>query len=802
MKQQTGIWALAAGLMLAACGGGGGGGGDAPLPATPTPLPGSLSITAPATTQSSNPTVFGQSIAAPSGLSFNWDFGDGSAASTEAAPTHVFAQPGDYQVRLTVSDASGASRSASFDIAVNNQSQVRGLRCSGADDAGWCQSGTVPGIGEGLDVIFLSPDVGWGAGSYGGIYKTVDGGRTWVSKLILQNEQMRRVVFADADHGWALTYSGKVYASADGGRTWQQQLDVSAASSTLWLHVEGASRVLLAGGSDIGFKPRVSVDGGQTWRELHQDIHAVSDGGVLWGEQGRSADFGLSFTPYGPIPLSQDVSLSREELQKVRAVNGLVAMREIYATMGVAESSRRAGIAMTRDGGLTWTRQDMDPRGPYESFTYPLDRPSRGRVTTTYPSSATSIWALGVTRVGRSLDGGATWSWLPGAEWPRHPTATWGLEAVESDPAHPDTFRLFWPDGESMLETVDGGTVWKRYQPVGFGNINAVYSFKRLSAQSVVLHTTQGYLRSDDDGANWYKLGMPVRFFPPIDDLAFWDDRRGLALRGAQLLTTEDGGRTWTFAGVESPSGLPGSNTGRALQLLGDTVRLLSGERSLMVSPDRGLNWVDQTTRLGGGRPVAMNFFDAMRGIVAMEDKRVLATTDGGVTWTAIGTLASSSIGSRMSFSNSMRGLIHKDSTLEITGDGGATWTTAALPTNVTWRSVKLTDGLNGWAVGAVNILNSGVVYETRDGGLTWTERTPPTSTSAFNAIHFQTPRLGWIVGNGGLILRTRDAGATWSRQDSGANSNDLTAVHFNTSKTGWLGGSQGEIMATGTGGD
>jgi PKD repeat protein len=40
---------------------------------------------------------------------YSWDFGDGSAAVTDAAPTHVYALPGTYTVTLTTTAADGAT---------------------------------------------------------------------------------------------------------------------------------------------------------------------------------------------------------------------------------------------------------------------------------------------------------------------------------------------------------------------------------------------------------------------------------------------------------------------------------------------------------------------------------------------------------------------------------------------------------------------------------------------------------------------------------------------------------------------
>lgn len=63
----------------------------------------------------------GSSSSDPEGgpLDYFWEFGDGST-STAANPGHTFVSPGDYQVRLTVTDVQDVSRSATTEINVDN----------------------------------------------------------------------------------------------------------------------------------------------------------------------------------------------------------------------------------------------------------------------------------------------------------------------------------------------------------------------------------------------------------------------------------------------------------------------------------------------------------------------------------------------------------------------------------------------------------------------------------------------------------------------------------------------------------
>ena len=53
-------------------------------------------------------------------LTYEWDFGDGTAKSTEANPTHVFTTSGTFSVQLKVTDSSGKSGSSSVVVTVGN----------------------------------------------------------------------------------------------------------------------------------------------------------------------------------------------------------------------------------------------------------------------------------------------------------------------------------------------------------------------------------------------------------------------------------------------------------------------------------------------------------------------------------------------------------------------------------------------------------------------------------------------------------------------------------------------------------
>ena len=53
-------------------------------------------------------------------LSYDWDFGDGSAHSTQASPSHTYGSAGNYTARLTVNDGRGQTDSETIQIEVGN----------------------------------------------------------------------------------------------------------------------------------------------------------------------------------------------------------------------------------------------------------------------------------------------------------------------------------------------------------------------------------------------------------------------------------------------------------------------------------------------------------------------------------------------------------------------------------------------------------------------------------------------------------------------------------------------------------
>ncbi len=87
---------------------------------------------------------------------------------------------------------------------------------------------TAPALHEMQSIFFISQTVGWCVGvfssGYAPIFKTTDGGTTWVKKSqSLTTQQLNGVFFSDASNGWAVGNAGVILHTTDGGETWATQ---------------------------------------------------------------------------------------------------------------------------------------------------------------------------------------------------------------------------------------------------------------------------------------------------------------------------------------------------------------------------------------------------------------------------------------------------------------------------------------------------------------------------------------------------------------------------------------------------
>jgi photosystem II stability/assembly factor-like uncharacterized protein len=158
----------------------------------------------------------------------------------------------------------------------------------------------------------------------------------------------------------------------------------------------------------------------------------------------------------------------------------------------------------------------------------------------------------------------------------------------------------------------------------------------------------------------------------------------------------------------------------------------------------------------------------------------LFTSSDWGQTWQQLGTL--DPLAARLSLLDSQHAFAfggiqtgsltgtpsNPRSALQVTADGGKSWSSLSLPANVACRFGDFFDQQSGW-LGCRDVNDAPQMLWTGDGGVSWTIRpvTGPDSPVYDGDSEFLGTATGWDAGSGasyhGQIMWTTDGGQTWT---------------------------------------
>jgi len=258
---------------------------------------------------------------------------------------------------------------------------------------------------------------------------------------------------------------------------------------------------------------------------------------------------------------------------------------------------------------------------------------------------------------------------------------------------------------------------------------------------------------------------------------AIWDSRTGA---NAKIISTNDGGKTWTQAYDEIFRGAT------AIDRLDDKNAFAVGGANNYLACWKSNNNLNSFTpmmqpdKFIEGKPSfwSVDFISATHGFGGASVGKILKTTNGGSTWTYLPDNFTAGCIVAIHFINQNIGFIAKSDAnddayrgrnLYKTVDGGKTWT-KVFTTDVI-RKIYFQDEKIGFCVGGIG--GTPRIWRTNDGGENWR---PVFSENPeiywMNGISF-TPNkyVGYAVGgniynnNQGAIFKTTDGGLSWERE-------------------------------------
>ncbi|MEM8711995.1 MAG: hypothetical protein AAGG01_13680, partial [Planctomycetota bacterium] len=502
-------------------------------------------------------------------------------------------------------------------------------------------------------------------GADGGVWRTMDGGSSWESltgdmptlaigaiAMAPSDEDVLYAGTGEANYANHSRYGLGILKSTDGGDSWDllaRDVFGGRTFSKLAVHPTNPDIVYAAVARAGGF-PELAAAKGHPDREGPRGVFKTVDGGVTWTHLAG----GL------PNLACTDISMSPEDPDVL-----LAGIGRIFGAPG-------NGVYRSTDGGSTWTRitAGLATGAGRISLAFAPSDASRAYVLLTRPAS--SVGGGASTRGAyRSNDGGLTWSTM-NAPSNLQATYGWYLSVVAVKPTDPDVVML---GGLSLQRSGDAGQSWQTRTPPHVDLHAVVWD----ASGRVLAGSDGGVHRTVNGGVSWSALNDGLGLIQlyagisshPTESEEFYGgfQDNGSARRTAGTSWTQvfggDGG--WTQVDQASPnrvfvefqgtgrlylssgSGFVPSNSGISdgdrncflppyLIERGDSTRMLYATQRIYRSVNSGQSWApisaDLTNGSGAIRALAQAPTDPSFVYAATNDGNVLASTDGGVTFT------------------------------------------------------------------------------------------------------------------------------------------------------------------------
>src|SRR5437868_2844623 len=463
------------------------------------------------------------------------------------------------------------------------------------------------------------PDTFYFGSVGGGVWKTVNSGRTWTpvfdSEPIASigaigvapsNPDVVYVGSGEADMRSQISYGNGMYKSTDGGRTWAHVgLEGTRQIGRVIVDPKNANTVFVAAlGHAYGANPERGVyrtrDGGRTWQQVlfkSDDVGAVD----------------LQFDP----------------------VNSQI----VYATVG---NTRRppwsiyppsygpgGGIFKSTDGGNTW--KQLTNGFPTEGL---------GRIgLAVAPTNHNRIYAIVDAKAGglyRSDDAGTSWKKI--SEDKRIWERGWYFSKVVVDPKNPD---IVYVSDTSVYRSTDAGQKWTAIKGAPGGDDYHQLWIYPDDPNRMILGSDQGAVVSEDGAVTWsswynqptaqlYHVAPDYRFPYWVTGAQQDSGAVGVPTRSSHA---EISMHDWTPVCAGDESGYTAPDPLHPEILFGDRVtrcNLITGEIK-NVSPERGLTVPARRTWT-----LPLVFSQTDPRALYFSDQFLFKTTNGGESWTQI----------------------------------------------------------------------------------------------------------------------------------------------------------------------
>jgi photosystem II stability/assembly factor-like uncharacterized protein len=574
------------------------------------------------------------------------------------------------------------------------------------------------GSGEGLQ----RPDLSVGDG----IYKSTDGGKTWINTGLKDAQQIgglaidpaneNRVFAAALGHPYGPNTERGVYRTLDGSKTWERVLYKDENTGAIQVTIDpNNSNIIFA---DMWAGRQGPWENG-AWNGKESGLFKSVDGGNTW----KKITNGLPTTEQGLGRIGFCIAPSDS--------------KRMYATV---DAGKYGGIYRSDDAGESWTIISSD--GRY------WGRGSDFAEVKVDPKNADIVYSANVV-TWKSMDGGKTWNAFRGAPGGDDYHRIW------INPNNPDIILIASDQG--AIITVNGGQTFSSWynQPTAqmyhVSTDNAfpynVYSGQQESG-------SVGIASRSNDGQityrEWHPVGAEEYGYVAADPLD-----PNIIYGGKLTRHDKRTGQTQNIAPEAVRSGkYRFIRTAPVLFNPIDKKTLYYAGNVLFKTMNGGNNWQIISPDLS-----RENYeIPSSVGIYTSNDMKTMPRR--GVIYT----VAPSYKDINTIWCGTDDGLIH------VTRDGGKTWKNVTPPELTSWSKVSLMDASHtdvNTAYAAVNRIRCNDmrphIYKTNDGGKTWKEIVTGLPNDPINVVREDPLRKGLLfAGSERAVYVSFDDGEHW----------------------------------------